>query len=122
MKYHTLLVATLLATYREGYAYEDLKVVVDPADEIVPHRTIYAGEWFALRIDVDTRGRPSACLGSCPWRSWASTWSRLTDHPLDTDGDRYEMVLDANLRRIGAWSTALQYLEDFEAWRPARTD
>ncbi|SDJ33487.1 hypothetical protein SAMN05216226_102178 [Halovenus aranensis] len=23
------------------------------------------------------------------------------------------MVLDANLRRIGAWSTALQYIEDF---------
>jgi hypothetical protein len=23
------------------------------------------------------------------------------------------MALDANLRRIGAWSTALQYIEDF---------
>jgi hypothetical protein len=24
------------------------------------------------------------------------------------------MVLDANLRRIGAWSTALQYIEEFQ--------
>ena len=37
-------------------------------------------------------------------------------HPLDTDHDKYDMVLDANLRRIGAWSAALQYLEDFECW------
>jgi len=30
------------------------------------------------------------------------------------------MTLDANLRRIQSWSTALQYLEDFAAWRPDR--
>lgn len=27
--------------------------------------------------------------------------------------DKYDMVLDANLCRIGAWSAALQYIEDF---------
>ena len=113
LKYHTLLVAALLDNYRNGHEFEELLLVVDSADEVVPHRTIYADEYFTLRIDEDAAGRPSARLGSQPWRSWASTWSRVTAHRLDTDHDKYEMVLDANLRRIGAWSTALQYLEDF---------
>jgi hypothetical protein len=115
LKYHTLLVAALLDNYRAGYEFADLWLVVDDADEIVPHRTVYAGEEFALRIDVNARGQPSARLGSRPWRSWASAWNRLNAHPLDTTHNRYDMVLDANLRRIGAWSTALQYIEDFRA-------
>ena len=41
-------------------------------------------------------------------------WKRLEAHPLETAHDKYDMVLDANLRRIGAWSTALQYIEDFQ--------
>jgi hypothetical protein len=115
LKYHTLLVAALLDNYRNGHAFANLRLVVDDADEIVPHRTVFAGEAFALRIDVDARGQPSARLGSRPWRSWASAWHRLEAHPLDTAHDKYDMVLDANLRRIGAWSTALQYIEDFRA-------
>ena len=114
IKYHTLLVAALLDNYRTGHEFSDLRLVVDDADEIVPHRTIYTDNKFALRIDVDAQGRPSARLGSRPWRSWASVWNRLEAHPLDTDSDKYDMVLDANLRRIGAWSTALQYIEDFQ--------
>ena len=113
LKYHTLLVAALLDNYHAGHEFGDLRLVVDPAGEIVPHRTVYAGEGFALRIDVDAQGRPSVRLGSRPWRSWASTWNRLEAHPLDTAHEKYDMVLDANLRRIGAWSTALQYIEDF---------
>ena len=113
LKYHTLLVAALLDNYRDGHEFAALRLVVDDADGIVPHRTVYAGTEFTLRIGIDARGRPSARLGRRPWRSWASAWSRLTAHPLATDDDRYEMVLDANLRRIGAWSTALQYIEDF---------
>jgi len=113
LKYHTLLVAALLANYRDGHKFADLLLVVDRAGEIVPHRTVYMGEGFALRIDIDARGQPSARLGSRPWRSWASTWDRLEAHPLEVAHDKYDMVLDANLRRIGAWSTALQYLEDF---------
>lgn len=113
LKYHTLLVAALLDNYRDGHEFADLRLVVDDADEIVPHRTVYAGEEFALRVDVDARGQPSARLGSRPWRSWGSAWNRLEAHPLDADHDKYDMVLDANLRRIGAWSTALQYIEDF---------
>ena len=113
LKYHTLLVGALLDNYRAGNEFEDLLLIVDPRGEIVPHRTIYAGEEFALRIDTDAKSRPSARLGSRPWQSWASTWSRLTAHPLNTDHDKHDMVLDANLRRIGSWSTALQYIEEF---------
>jgi len=128
LKYHTLLVGALLHTYRSGHAFEDLRLVVDPPEGIVPFRTIYDGERFALRIDADAdsnvnadvNGRPAAPLGSQPWRSWATTWTRLTAHPLKTDHDKYDMTLDANLRRIQSWSTALQYLEDFAAWRPDR--
>ena len=105
--------AALLDNYRAGNEFEDLLLIVDPRGEIVPHRTVYAGEEFALRIDTDAKSRPSARLGSRPWQSWASTWSRLTAHPLNTDHDKHDMVLDANLRRIGSWSTALQYIEDF---------
>jgi len=39
----------------------------------------------------------------------------MSEHPpLDTGNDRDDMMLDANLRRIQSWSTALQYLEDVE--------
>ena len=73
-----------------------------------------------FRIDVEADGRPSARLGSRPWRSWASAWNRLTAHPLDTDHDKYDMTLDANLRRMQSWSAALQYIEDYAEWRPDR--
>jgi hypothetical protein len=118
LKYHTLLVAALLDNYRAGHEFRDLALVVDPAGEIVPHRTVYAGDEFALRIAPtgDRDGRPFARLGSRPWRSWASTWQRLTAHPVDADGDEWERALDANLRRIWSWSTALQYIEDFRDW------
>lgn len=113
LKYHTLLVAALLDNYRAGHDFRDLHLIVDDAGDIVPHRTIYADDRFALRIGKYPDGCPSALLGSRPWRSWASTWSRLTAHPLDAGHDKCDMVLDANLRRICAWSTALQYIEDF---------
>ncbi len=118
LKFHTVLVAALLDNYRAGNDFDNLRLVVDPADEIVPFRTVYSSERFALRIDADDGGRPSARLGSRPWRSWASTWNRMTAHPLDTDGDKYDMTLDANLRRTQSWSTALQYIEDYAEWRP----
>ncbi|AGB38776.1 hypothetical protein [Natronococcus occultus] len=115
LKYHTLLVAALADNYASGHEFDELRLVVDPPDEIVPHRTVYAGDRFALRIDRNANRRPSARLGARPWRSWAAVWSQLSDHPLATDGNRDAMVLDANLRRIRAWSTALQYLEDFQS-------
>ena len=114
LKYHTLLVAALFDNYRDDTEFSNLHMVVDDADEIVPHRTVYAGQEFALRIDENSIDQPSACLGDRPWRSWASVWNRLYEHPLRTAQDKYDMVLDANLRRIWGWSTALQYIEDFQ--------
>ena len=113
LKYHTLLVSSLLDNYRVGHEFADLRLIVDPAGDITPHRTVYAGSQCTLRIDKDSGDRPASHLGSQPWRSWASVWGRLGAHPLDAAHDKYGMVLDANLRRIGAWSTALQYFEDF---------
>ena len=120
LKYHTLLVAALLDNYREGHEFSDLLLVVDQQKQIVPFRTVFTNHNFSLHIDVADNGRPSARLGSRPWQSWASTWNRLTAHPLSTDNNKYDMTLDANLRRIQSWSTALQYIEDFAEWRPDR--
>ena len=120
LKYHTLLVAALLDNYRDGAEFGGLHFVADSAGEVVPFRTVFDGNRFALRIDESADGNPSARLGSRPWRSWASVWNRLTEHPLDTDHDKYDMTLDANLRRIQSWSTALQYLEEYADWRPDR--
>lgn len=120
LKYHTLLVAALLDNYRDGYEFADLGLIVDSAGDVVPFRTIFDGSRFALRIDGNGTEQPSACLGSRPWRSWSSTWNRLAAHPLDTNYNKYDMTLDANFRRIQSWSSALQYLEDFNEWRPDR--
>jgi hypothetical protein len=118
LKYHTLLVAALLDNYRDGNDFQELALVVDPTGEIVPHRTIYAGDDVALRITATeaVEGRPSAMLGRRPRRSWAATWNRLPSHPLDVEDDRWAQTLDANLRRLRSWSTALQYIEDFQSW------
>lgn len=120
LKYHTLLVAALLDNYRAGNEFPELRLIVNSAGEVVPFRTVFDGERFALRIDAEADGRPSARLGGRPWRSWASVWNRLTAHPLDTDHDKYDMTLDANLRRMQSWSAALQYIEDYAEWRPDR--
>lgn len=123
LKYHTLLVAALLDNYRAGHDFTDLRLVVDSGVEIVPHRTVYVDETtesFSLRINRDSRettSNASTRLGRTPRRSWASTWTQLPSHPLHPDRDRFDRVLDANLRRIRSWSTALQYLEDFTNWR-----
>ncbi|GGL36184.1 hypothetical protein GCM10009037_19680 [Halarchaeum grantii] len=116
LKYHTLLVAALVRAYEEGSTFADLRLVVDPPESVVPHRTVFAGDEFALRITPESPKRPRIRLGDTPSRSWAGAWSRLPEHPLGTDDDAWAMVLDANLRRIQSWSTALQYVEDFERW------
>lgn len=122
LKYHTLLVAALLDNYRAGHDFADLRLVVDSETEIVPHRTVYVNETtesFSLRIEEDSRettSNASIRLGMAPRRSWASSWTQLPSHPLHPDRDRFDRVLDANLRRIRSWSTALQYLEDFTNW------
>lgn len=120
LKYHTLLVAALVDNYRNGHTFDDLWLAVDGDARIVNHRTVYADDGFALRLTPEPEDRPRATLGSRPWRSWASAWGRLTEHPpLDVGSDKFDMMLDANLRRVQAWSTALQYIEDFRDWRSA---
>lgn len=115
LKYHTLLVAAFLDNYRDGHAFSDLRLVVDDAETIVPHRTVFAGDQFTLRITAVEASQPSTGLGDKPRRSWASIWTQLPTHPIDTDHTTEDRILDANLRRIRSWSTALQYIEEYGA-------
>ncbi|TKX40358.1 hypothetical protein [Halorubrum sp. CGM4_25_10-8A] len=115
LKYHTLLVVALLDNYRDGHAFSDLRLVVDDAETIVPHRTVFAGDRFALRITATEPNQPFTGLGDQPRRSWASIWTQLPTHPIDTDHATEDRILDANLRRIRSWSTALQYIEEYGA-------
>lgn len=112
LKYHTLLVAALYFNYEKNYQYDDLYLYI--TDSKTPHQTVYwdpTNQW-GLTISGDTIDKPRSKLASTPWRNWSSVWSRLETVPLDTT-TRESMVLDAQLRRINSWSTALQYLEDY---------
>jgi len=114
LKYHTLLVAALVDCYRDGITFDELRLAVDDPGTVVPHRTVYTDDLVSLRLTDDTGAR----LGDRPWRSWASTWGRLPSHPFDVADSRHARTCDAQLRRIQAWSTALQFVEDFRDWRP----
>lgn len=116
LRYHTLLVAALVDNYRSGNDFSDLVLAV--TEDVIPHRTVYDGR-FTLSIlpEHDGRAISTAKIGYCG-RNWSEVWSRMRPvHPLDTDENRFEMLLDAQLRRIQSWSTALQFIEDFENWR-----
>jgi hypothetical protein len=108
-----MLVVALLDNYRDGTGFDDLSLTL--TDEVVPHRTVYSGE-FNLTIGPYEDG---AKISAEPWRNWSSVWQRFPEHPdaLNVDDDRFDMLLDSQLRRIRAWSTALQYIEDFQKWR-----
>lgn len=112
LKYHTLLAGALYANYCAGHAFADLWLVVNEHDKVVPHRTILQAAECSLRLTATPGDRPATPLGDTPARSWADVWSRLPEHPLpDT---RHGRILDAQLRRIRSWSTALQYLEEYQ--------
>ncbi|WP_130499999.1 hypothetical protein [Natrinema hispanicum] len=116
LKYHTLLAAALLDNYRAGFEFDELFLAVTPRDcapEIVPHRTVLATPTFALHVTGNPDGRPAARLGDVPARSFADTWARLPEHPFDVDASRLWRVLDAQLRRVRSWSSALQFIEEF---------
>ena len=127
LKFHTLLVGALLDNYRAGYSFEELSLVATTgspaaaernvntalnADDVVPHRTVCWTPALTLTVTGDPGDRPSTNLGAYPARSFADVWSRLPDHPIDTNHSREARLLDAQLRRIRSWSTALQYIED----------
>ncbi len=130
LKYHTLLVAALLDNYRAGHTFDELSLVATegeptagaPASTSVeealeseavrPHRTVCWTPAATLHVTGKPGDRPATPIGEVPVRSFADAWARLPEHPLDTDGDRKARLLDAQLRRIRSWSTALQYIED----------
>jgi len=128
LRFHTLLVAALLDNYRAGHDFQDLHLVATPSgslpDEgwtaaaaresgvVEPFRTVLWSPVMSLHVTGEAGDRPSAPLGSCPARSFADVWSRLSAHPFD-QGDRRWRRLDAQLRRIRSWSTALAYIQDY---------
>jgi hypothetical protein len=64
-------------------------------------------------LDIAPHERPeSAKLSSYPMQNFASVWNRLPEHPWGNTNDNHLTLIDSQLRRIKAWSTALQYLED----------
>mgnify|MGYP007116962550 FL=1 len=83
---------------------------------VVPHRTVLAMPTFALRITGEPGEQPAARLGAAPAMSWADVWTRLPEHPFDVDAERMWRVVDAQVRRIRSWSTALQFIEQSYAW------
>ena len=131
LKYHTLLVAALLDNYRAGYAFDDLYLVAErpargpptdsgddavaaalSADVVVSCRTVLWTSELAVRVTSDPPSTGAvASLGVRPARSFADTWSRLTEQPLDLERE-WLRVVDAQLRRVRSFSTALQYVED----------
>lgn len=115
LKYHTLLVGALVESYRSGHEYDDLGLWLTDG-EVTPHRTVFSATGrdniatFGLDIRPHERGE-SAKLSSYPMRNFASVWNRLPVHPWDTTDDQTVNWIDGQLRRLKAWSTALQYLE-----------
>jgi len=116
LKYHTLLVGALVDCYRNGMEFDDLGLWIDTDARITPYRTVFTHEGsegipaFTLRIDSHSRGESSK-LSSYPMRNFASVWKRAPFHPWTDSNKQVILWLDAQLRRIRAWSTALQYLE-----------
>jgi hypothetical protein len=70
--------------------------------------------WFALHVTGEPE-HPAARIGDVPTRCFADVWARLPTVPFAVDEKRCWRVLDAQLRRIRSWSTALQYVEAFTA-------
>jgi len=130
LRFHVLLVAALLDNYRAGHDFADLHLVATPSGSIPEEsrtaeaaresevvksfRTVLWSPFVSLHVTGEPGARASAPLGSTPARSFADTWSRLSAHPFD-EGDRRWRRLDAQLRRVRSWSTALAYIEDYTA-------
>ncbi|WP_208288918.1 hypothetical protein [Halobacterium sp. R2-5] len=128
LQYHVLLAGALLDNYREGYDLEDLYLVAtepgeferwpgaaQDSDVVEAFRTVLWTPAFALHVTGAPGGRPGVRLGERAVRSFGDVWARLPVYPFDVGSGRRWRVLDAQLRRIRAWSTALAYIRDFTA-------
>lgn len=110
LKYHTILVAALVWHYREGYEYDDLGLWLCEGGESGPSVVFDAGRW---QLCIAPHERPhSAKLGFRPMQNFAEVWMRMASHPWPDDPAAETKWIDAQLRRIQSWSTALQYLEN----------
>jgi hypothetical protein len=133
LQHHVLVTGALLDNYQAGHAFDDLFLVATAPGEdatadgtrdastalaaggVEPHRTVLWSPVMAVHVTGDPGGRPAARIGNLPARSFADVWARLPEHPLDVNGERRWRVLDAQLRRIRSWSTALAFIEEFVA-------
>lgn len=130
LKYHTLVVTALTDNYRAGHDFEELYLAASlgdeaattrsaeaamAADSVEPPRTVLWTPALTLHVTAEPGDRPAARLGPQPTRSFADVWARVPTHPFDVDEERVWRVLDAQLRRLRAWSTALQYIEEYTA-------
>jgi hypothetical protein len=84
-------------------------------ESVIPQRTVLWTPDVALHVTATPGDRPAARIGPRPRRAFGETWSRLSAHPLETASSRRARLLDAQLRRLQAWSTALQYIASFLA-------
>ncbi|AXR79899.1 hypothetical protein [Natrarchaeobaculum sulfurireducens] len=126
LKFHTLLAGALLDNYRAGHTFDELWLTATPtapaehtpegalaSEAVDPHRTILWAPPLALHVTATPGDRPATRLGAHPTRSFADVWTSLPYHPIDVDSERQWRLLDAQLRRIRSWSTALQFIEEF---------
>lgn len=111
LKFHTVLVAALVWWYRDGYEYDDLGLwLLDDAETVTPP-LVFRTERFQLAIAPHEKGK-SAKLSSYPMQNFASVWMRMPRHPWNHNPlNEHDRWVDAQLRRIKSWSTALQYLD-----------
>ena len=92
-----------------------------PPRIVKSHRTGRSSPQCALRITGEPSD-PAARLGTQPARSFGDVWAHLPECPFDT-GTRRGRLVDAQLRRITAWSTGLQYIADYAAaYRSEQSD
>jgi len=82
-------------------------------DAVEPHQTVLWTPEITLHVTATPGDRPAARLGDQPARSFADVWTRLPAHPCDVNNQRCWRLLDAQLRRIRSWSTALAFTDEF---------
>lgn len=111
LKYHTVLVTNLHYNYLHGNKFSELHLgIVDFKNINSIFDAIFVDEvsnkYFTISSDTDNC-EAIASLGA-PMLNFGGVMSRLRGQVyLSCDSNIY-----SNLRRIGSWSTGLQYLED----------